>query len=65
MLILAAGVVVMILGAIFHLQGIGIVGPQSSFMYTSPEWVGYGLYVHLAGLTAVAFWVVRRVRSRR
>ncbi len=44
------GAVVGIFGSIFHLQGRSMVGPESSFMYSNPEWVGYGLQMIIAGI---------------
>jgi len=44
------GVVVMIFGIIFHLQGQAIVGPESSFMYSNPEWVTYGQQIVIIGI---------------
>ena len=39
-----------ILGIVFHLQGQGIVGPESSFMYSNTEWISYGQQIAVAGL---------------
>jgi len=44
------GAVVGIFGSVFHLQGRSMVGPESSFMYSNPEWVGYGLQMIIAGI---------------
>jgi len=44
------GAVVGIFGAVFHLQGRSMVGPESSFMYSNPEWVGYGLQMIIVGI---------------
>jgi len=43
------GIIVGIFGLIFHLQGKSIVGPESSFMYSNPEWVNYGLEIIIIG----------------
>ena len=43
------GITVLVLGIIFHMQGHSIVGPQSSFMYSSPEWVTYGIQIAIIG----------------
>ncbi len=37
-------------GIIFHFQGQGLVGPESSFMYSNPEWVTYGLEIAIIGI---------------
>ena len=44
----------MIMGVIFHLQGQSIVGPESSFMYSNPQWVTYGIQIAIAGGIIVA-----------
>jgi len=43
------------LGVLFHLQGQGIVGPESSFMYYNPEWITYGLQIVFIGLAILGF----------
>lgn len=45
-----AGIVIIAMGAIFHLQGQSVVGPESSFMYSNPEWVTYGLEIVTLGV---------------
>ena len=44
------GVIILLLGIVFHFQGQGIVGPESSFMYLNPDWISYGLQIAIAGL---------------
>ncbi len=44
------GIIVGAFGSIFHLQGQSIVGPESSFMYSNPEWITYGLSMILVGI---------------
>lgn len=52
--ILIVGMIISILGIIFHLQGQSIVGPESSFMYANPEWENYGIQIAIVG-TIIAF----------
>ncbi len=47
--IITAGVIVLGLGIIFHLQGQAIVGPPSSFMYANPDWISYGIQIAIVG----------------
>ena len=47
--VIIIGVIVLVLGVIFHLQGLSLVGPQSSFMYSNPEWITYGLQIVIIG----------------
>lgn len=60
----AGGAALCAAGIVFHLQGLALVGPQSSFMYASPEWESYGLQMASAGaaLAALAF-LLRRTRQ--
>jgi hypothetical protein len=39
----------MIMGIIFYLQGKSIVGPESSFMYSNPQWITYGIQISVLG----------------
>ena len=43
------GIIILIMGLIFHLQGRSIVGPESSFMYSNPQWVTYGIEISIFG----------------
>lgn len=47
------GMLVALAGAVFTLQGLGIVGPTSSFMFQSSSWIEYGLVTFLVGLLIV------------
>ena len=52
--VIITGIGIMIMGVIFHLQGQSIVGPESSFMYSNPQWVTYGIQIVIAGCVIVA-----------
>lgn len=43
------GIGIMIMGVIFHLQGKSTVGPESSFMYSNPQWITYGIQIAVFG----------------
>ena len=47
--VLVVGIIISILGIIFHLQGQSVVGPESSFMYANPEWENYGIQIAIFG----------------
>ena len=47
------GIIILILGIIFYLQGLSIVGPESSFMYSNPEWITYGLEIIIVGVIII------------
>ncbi len=58
------GIIILIFGVIFHLQGNAVLGPESSFMYSNPEWISYGLWIGILGLSVAAvgiFFVFKRV----
>jgi hypothetical protein len=52
------GILFALAGFIFTLQGLGIVGPTSSFMFRSDTWVYQGLIVFFFGilLTLAGIW---------
>ena len=43
----------MILGIIFYLQGLSLVGPESSFMYSNPKWITYGFEIIIVGVIII------------
>jgi hypothetical protein len=51
--LLVIGIITSILGLIFHLQGQSIVGPESSFMYSNPDWVTFGIQIMIIGIIIV------------
>ena len=52
------GAIILILGVIFHLQGLSIVGPESSFMYSNPDWVTYGIQMVVVGIIIFGIGVI-------
>ncbi len=46
---IVTGIGIIIMGVIFHLQGKSIVGPESSFMYSNPQWITYGTQIVVLG----------------
>lgn len=52
------GIIIVVFGLIFHLQGQSIVGPESSFMYANPEWVSYGLQIMIVGIAILGIGFV-------
>ena len=56
------GMIVGIFGSIFHLQGKSMVGPESSFMYSNPEWISYGLQMIIVGIIilSVGFVILKK-----
>ena len=52
-LLLITGTVILIFGLVFHLQGESIIGPESSFMYSNPDWITYGIQIAIVGIIIV------------
>ena len=59
------GVLLALAGFTFTLQGLGMVGPRSSFMFETGTWVVWGLVVLFVGLllTFGGIWTGRPKRS--
>jgi hypothetical protein len=53
-LLISFGLVLLLSGVIFHLQGSGKVGPESSFMYDNSDWIDYGLWIAVSGVIVIA-----------
>jgi len=49
-LVIITGTIVILFGILFYLQGLAIVGPKSSFMYSNPQWINYGAQIIIAGI---------------
>jgi len=60
----SGGGIILILGIIFHFQGLAILGPQTSFMYSSPEWTAYGIQIAIVGfliiITGISITIIRK-----
>lgn len=46
--------VAIISGIVFYLQGQSVVGPESSFMYSNPEWITNGQWIAIIGIIILA-----------
>ncbi|MBT8172763.1 MAG: hypothetical protein KJN83_01725 [Nitrosopumilus sp.] len=56
--VIIVGAIIGVLGIIFHLQGHSVVGPQSSFMYSNPDWVTYGIQIAIIGLIVIGAGII-------
>lgn len=67
--IMIVGSIIFCLGIIFHYQGKSVIGPESSFMYSSPEWVTIGIQVAIFGIiifaSGVFLKVIKKIYSRQ
>ena len=53
-----AGSIIVIFGSIFHLQGKSTVGPETSFMYSNPDWITYGIQIIIIGIIIIGIGIV-------
>jgi len=60
--VIITGIGIMIMGVIFHLQGQSIVGPESSFMYSNPQWVTYGIQIVVVGGIILAIGILSFIK---
>lgn len=56
--IIVVGIIIMALGLIFHLQGQAVVGPETSFMYSNPDWITYGLEILISGSLILVIGII-------
>ena len=59
-----SGVIFVILGIIFYLQGLSLVGPESSFMYSNPKWITYGFEIIIAGVIIIGIGSAIKILKR-
>jgi hypothetical protein len=52
--LLVPGILIALAGLTFMLQGMGLVGPTSSFMYQSETWIVQGAIALVLGLVLMA-----------
>ena len=48
--LIGTGIIVIIFGIVFFLQGHSVVGPKSSFMYSNPQWIINGQWIVVVGI---------------
>jgi len=51
--IVIIGIILIIFGIVFNFQGDGILGPETSFMYESDDWVNYGIGISMIGVVLI------------
>ena len=62
--IVIPGIILVIFGIIFNFQGQGMVGPESSFMYQSEDWIDYGIIISMAGAILILIgYVIEKKRQ--
>ena len=63
-LLAAIGGIIIAIGTIFHFQGHSIIGPESSFMYSNPDWITYGLQIIIVGIIIIFSGIVLIIIKR-
>ena len=58
------GTIVLIFGLIFHLQGHSVIGPESSFMYSNPDWITYGIQISIVGIIIIGAGIGIKIIKR-
>ena len=58
------GGIISILGTVFHFQGHSVIGPESSFMYSNPDWITYGLQIMFIGIGIITSGIIIQVVRR-
>ncbi|MCV0367629.1 MAG: hypothetical protein K5798_10270 [Nitrosopumilus sp.] len=62
--IVIIGGIISVFGIIFHLQGQSVVGPESSFMYSNPDWITYGIQIAITGLIMIGIGIAITVLKK-
>jgi hypothetical protein len=64
-MVVTIGILASIAGLVFTAQSKSIVGPESSFMYNSPQWTINGYLIFGLGLaiifSGVVIWIFRKL----
>lgn len=51
--IVIIGIILVIFGIVFNFQGEGMLGPETSFMYESDDWINYGIGISMIGVISI------------
>ncbi len=52
------GSLIALSGIVFTLQGLSILGPPTSFMYSNPVWVAYGPAITVTGMVVFGVSII-------
>lgn len=58
------GIIVISFGTLFQFQGIGMVGPESSFMYQNSQWVTNGILIAIIGAAILGVGIFMKKRTK-
>ena len=62
--IIGIGIITLVFGLIFHLQGQSVIGPESSFMYANPNWITYGIGIMICGIIVISVGTISKVLKK-
>ncbi len=62
--IIGIGIITLVFGLIFHLQGQSVIGPESSFMYANPNWITYGIGIMICGIIVISVGIISKVLKK-
>ena len=63
--LIGIGIIIVIFGTVFFLQGQSLVGPKSSFMYSNPQWIINGQWIAIIGIIILgAGLVILKINSQ-
>ena len=63
-ILVVSGAIITIMGTIFYFQGQSVVGPESSFMYSNPDWISYGLQILILGVAVLAVGIAIKILKK-
>ena len=63
--IIGIGIITLIFGLIFHLQGQSVIGPESSFMYANPNWITYGIEIMIVGTIIIGIGIISEILKNK
>ena len=59
------GIILIIIGIIFQLQSISLIGPSSSSMYANQDWTYYGLIIMGVGISVLVIGLYVKTKNDR
>lgn len=66
LVLLLLGAIIALAGLTFTLQGLGIVGPVTSFMFENPLWIAQGELTFVVGfILIIAAYALKRQESSK
>jgi len=64
-IMIIAGSIIVAFGLLFIAQSQSVVGPESSFMYSNPEWAGNGSIIAAVGAVVIAIGIAVAFKRKR